>query len=195
VTAPDEPGFLDALRAIREGLDGLGLAWMVIGGVAVIGSGAPRYTADIDATVSAPEASADDIIAALRSHGIEPRIADASAFARDRHVLLLRHAASGVPLDITFAWLPFEDEAIRASRRADYAGVSVPLPRVDDLIIYKLVASRPKDVEDVERLLALHAPALDVPRLKRVIGEFAQALADPERPATLARLLRQAGLA
>jgi hypothetical protein len=194
VSASRDPSFLDALRDVRDGLAGLGLPWMIIGGVAVIASGVPRYTADIDLTVSASDEPPERIIAALRRHGIVPRIEGAAAFARERHVVLLRHEASGVPLDISLAWLPFEEEAIRASREADYAGVPVRLPRVDDLIIYKLVAARPRDVEDVERLLALHGPGLDLPRLARVVGEFADALDDRTRPATLARLLREAGL-
>lgn len=194
MTSPEGPDFLDALRAIRNGLSGLGLPWMVIGGVAVIASGVPRYTADIDATLSASDEPAESIIDALRPHGIAPRIEGAAAFSREHHVLLLRHEASGVPLDISLAWLPFEEQAIRTSRDADYAGVPVRLPRVDDLIIYKLVASRPRDIEDVEQLLALHGPRLDLPRVKQVVGEFADALDDRERPATLARLLREAGL-
>lgn len=194
MSAPGGPGFLEALRAVRDGLADLGLPWMVIGGVAVIASGVPRYTVDIDATLSAPDESPERIIAVLRPHGIVPRLEDAVGFARQRHVLLLRHEPSGVPLDISLAWLPFEREALAAAHDADYAGVPVRLPRVDDLIIYKLVASRPRDIDDVERLLALHGPALDLARLQRIIGEFAEALDDQERPATLTRLLRQAGL-
>jgi len=131
---------------------------------------------------------------ALRAHGIAPRIADAVTFARDHHVLLLRHEASGIPLDISLAWLPFEEAAIQASQESDYGGVPIRVPRPDDLIIYKLVASRPRDLDDVEHLLALYGRGLDLDRLRRVVGEFADALEDAERPATLARLLRQAGL-
>jgi hypothetical protein len=195
VSAPRAPDFLDALRALRDGLAALGRPWMVIGGVAVIASGVPRYTADIDATLSAPGEALEGIVAALGQRGIVPRIADAAGFARAHHVLLLRHDASGVPLDVTLTALPFEEEALRESRECDYAGVLLRLPRVEDLVVYKLVASRPQDVEDAARLLALHGDTLDVARVTRIVEEFAAALDDQERPATLARLLRQAGLA
>ena len=49
MSEPSPADFVAALRALGEGLDALGLPWMVIGGVAVITSGVPRYTADIDA--------------------------------------------------------------------------------------------------------------------------------------------------
>ncbi len=187
--------FVAALRALGDGLEGLGLPWMIIGGVAVIASGVARYTADIDATLSAPEESLERVQAALRERGIEARIESAAAFARDHHVLLLRHESSGVPIDVSLALLPFETEALRASRAIEYAGVTVPVAAVDDLIVYKLVASRPKDIDDAARLLALHGPSLDVARIRRTVAEFAEALEDRERPAVLERLLREAGLA
>jgi hypothetical protein len=195
VSGAGAPGFLDALAALRDGLVELDLPWMVIDGVAVIASGVPRFTADIDVTLSASSERVERIIEVLGSHGITPRIADAVAFARDRHVLLMRHEASGVPLDISMARLPFEEDAIRASETTDYAGVSIRVPRVDDLIVYKLVASRARDLDEVEHLLALSGRRVDVARLRSLVSEFAAALDDVERPATLERLLRQAGLA
>lgn len=54
-------GFLDAPRALRDGLEALGVPWMIIGGVAVIAHGVPRYTADVDATVSAPDEPLDTL--------------------------------------------------------------------------------------------------------------------------------------
>ena len=99
-----------------------------------------------------------------------------------------------VPLDVSLALLPFELEAIQRARRVDYAGISLRIPSPDDLIIYKLVASRPKDLDDAEKLLSLHAEALDIERIRRVVGEFAEILEDLERPKILEALLRRSGL-
>lgn len=194
MTRPGPPRFLEALRALHDGLEELSVPWLVIGGVAVIASGIPRYTVDIDATVWAPALAPEQVLEILRGHGIVPRIEGAAAFARERQVLLLRHDASGVPLDVSLAWLPFESEAIEAGLDRDYAGVPIRVPRPDDLVIYKLVAARPRDIEDAEKLLLLHGATLDVPRVTRIVREFAEALEDPSRVETLERLLRQAGL-
>ena len=64
------------------------------------------------------------------------------AFAHARQVLLTVHEASGTPVDVSLAWLSFEDEALRACRSCDYAGVRIRIPRPEDLLIYKLIASR-----------------------------------------------------
>ena len=153
------PEFLDALRALCDGLRALNVPWMIIGGVAVIAHGVPRYTADVDATVTAPQEPLERIFDVFAHHRIVPRIAGAVAFARDRQVILLRHEPSGVDLDVSLAWLPFELDAIERSEVIDYAGVPIRVARPDDLVIYKLVAARPRDLDDAERLLLLHGPS------------------------------------
>ena len=188
------PEFLDALRALCDGLRGLNVPWMIIGGVAVIAHGVPRYTADVDATFTAPQESLERIFDVFAQHRIVPRIADALAFARDRQIMLFRHEPSGVDLDVSLAWLPFELDAIGRSEEIDYAGVPIRVPRPDDLVIYKLVAARPRDLDDVERLLLLHGPSLDVRRIVATVREFADALEDPGRLDALDRLLKKTGL-
>ncbi len=195
MTEGREAPFLAALRALRDGLESLGAPWMVLGGVAVIARGVPRHTVDIDATVWAAAVAPERALEVLGRYGIVPRIADPIGFARRHQVLPLRHEPSGVPLDVSLAWLPFEDEAIRAAEACDFAGVPVRLARPDDLITYKLVAARARDLEDVEKLLLLHGPTLDVQRIARVVREFSDVLEDRTRIDALERLLRQTGLA
>jgi len=194
VTGPGQTEFLAALGALREGLEALGAPWMCIGGVAVIASGVPRFTGDIDATILASAVDPERVVRVMASHRITPRIEQAVEFARQRHVVLLRHEPSDVPVDVSLTWLPFEEEAIRRAMERDYGGVPVRVPRVEDLIIYKMVAARTRDLEDVERLLLLHAARLDVARIKRIVVEFAEVLEDRTRVEALERLLRSAGL-
>ena len=167
---------------------------MIIGGVAVIAHGVPRYTADVDATFTAPQESLERIFDVFAQHRIVPLIAGALAFARERQVMLLRHEPSGVDLDVSLAWLPFELDAIGRSEVIDYAGVPIRIPHPDDLVIYKLVAARPRDLDDVERLLLLHGPSLDLRRIVATVREFADALEDSERLDALDRLLKKTGL-
>jgi hypothetical protein len=167
---------------------------MIIGGVAVIAHGVPRYTADVDATVSAPGEPIERIFEVFARQHVVPRIDGAVAFARERQVLLLRHEPSGVDLDVSLAWLPFEIEALRRSESCDHAGITIRIPRPDDLVIYKLVAARPRDLEDAEKLLLLHGPRLDLQHIIATVREFADALEDPGRIAALERLLKRTGL-
>jgi hypothetical protein len=187
-------GFADALLALTRALEALGSPSAVIGGVAVIASGVSRATVDIDATVSAREVEPERLAAALAQQDILPRIEGALEFARSRHIFLAEHRPSGVPVDISLAWLPFEEEAIAAAEVREFAGVRTRVARPEDLVIYKMVASRPRDLDDIENLLAVHGRAMNLRRVRAVVADFAAVLEDEERPAILERLLRQAGL-
>jgi len=90
--------------------------------------GVPRQTVDVDATVWGDAVSIEALLDVFHRHHIVPRIADALTFARDRQVLLLRHLDSGTPIEVTFASLPFEREAIGRATRVDFGGVEVASP-------------------------------------------------------------------
>jgi predicted nucleotidyltransferase len=93
-----------------------------------------------------------------------PRISDAIAFARERQVLLLRHEPSGVTIEVSFAWLPFEEEALERAYEIDFQGVRLRVARAEDLIVYKAAAWRDRDRADIERLLVLHLEQINFPR-------------------------------
>jgi hypothetical protein len=164
---------------------------MVIGGVAVIARGVARLTDDVDATVVGADFDLDTAVAVLSRHEIVPRVEDAIAFARQRQVLLLRHVPSGTPLDLSLAWLSFEIEAIERADRLDLGGVEAPVATTDDLLIYKAIAWRPRDREDIERLMAA-GHAIDLARVQATVELLSDALEEPERAIRFADLVRRA---
>lgn len=157
---------------------------MVIGGIAVIARGVRRFTADIDAAVRGDAIPIDKVLAALAKKRIVPRTADAEQFARENLVLLVRHEPSGVDLDISFAWTEFEHEAIAAATVAAFGSVNAPMARPEDLIIFKSIAGRGRDIDDATALLALY-PQLDVARVRTRVRELAGAAETPELGAGL----------
>jgi len=160
-------------------LDATRIPAMIIGGVAVSALGRPRLTQDVDALVSLPESKWAESLTSAAAYGLQPRIEDALDFARRSRVLLLRHSLSGIDIDVTFAALPFELAAISRRARLELGGVRVPLPRVEDLLVMKAIAHRPKDIEDLRGLLAAH-PAADVEAAREWIREFAAAMNMPD---------------
>lgn len=54
-------------------------------------------------------------------------------------------------------------------------GLRVRLSRVEDLLIMKAVARRPKDLQDIAGLLAAH-PEADVAAVRQWVSEFATAM-------------------
>lgn len=166
---------------------------MVIGGIAVIARGVPRQTVDIDATVWGGSIGIDRLLAELARDGIVSRTADADAFARRHQVLLVRHAPTGTPLEISLAWLPFEREALDRASEVDFGGVAIRVAAVEDLVVYKAVAWRERDRTDIERLLVRHGASIDLARVRAVVEEFAKALEEPQRVAEFDALVRRSG--
>jgi hypothetical protein len=183
---------VQALGDLAAALDRLPGPSMLIGGIAVIAHGVPRVTRDIDATIELTGNPIDLIIASMEARGIEARIEDAASFARECAVLLLRHRRSRVEIDLSLASLPFEHEALHAALVATVGGVRLRLARPEDLIIYKSAAWRPQDRQDVERLVALWRPELDLSRVRRIVAEICDALDVPERVAELEDILSAA---
>ncbi len=57
-------------------------------------------------------------------------------------------------------------------------GLRVHLPRIEDLLLMKAVAGRPKDLQDIEGPLAAH-PNADIAVARQWIQEFATAMTMP----------------
>jgi len=166
---------LAALADLMKWLDAANMPSMIIGGVAASLLGQPRLTQDVDALAILPEGEWGNAVSTAARHGILPRIENPLDFARRSRVLLMRHVESGIDIDVTFGGLSFEQAAIDNSKIHDIGGLRVRLPRVEDLLIMKAVARRPKDLQDIEGLLSAH-PEADVATVRQWVSEFATAM-------------------
>jgi hypothetical protein len=131
---------LAALRDLVVRLQDAPTPGMVIGGVAASLLGRPRVTRDIEALVLLDESQWAAFLTKVAEFGFVPRLSDALTPARQARVLLVRHEASGVDLDIAFGTLPFEEEAVARTVWHDVGGVRIPLPLPEDLLIMKAIA-------------------------------------------------------
>ena len=102
----------------------------------------------------------------------------------------IRHTTSWIDVDPTFGELPFGRAAVANCENHDVGGIRVRLPRVEDLLVMKAIARRPKDVEDLQGLLAAH-PELDVTSARRWVREFAIAMSMPDMLREFDALLAQ----
>lgn len=132
-----------------------------IGGLAVLRWGAPRFTRDVDITLFCPFGHEAEASAPLLGAGYKGRVADAAEFARRSRVLLLE-APNGVPIDVAFAALPFEEGLIARSTLYEFEeNRAVRTCSAEDLIVTKLFAFRPRDVVDAESVVIRQSGVLD----------------------------------
>lgn len=167
-----------ALRAVSALLAALPGPTMFIGGLAVIVHGHVRTTDDIDATASGQRVTPEQIVSLAVAHDIHPRIADALTFARRTQVLLLVHGPTGVKVDLSLAWLPFEEEALARQMIVRFHDLELHVCDPEDLIVYKLVAARPVDLEDARQVAMRHRARIDRERVRRTLTAFDEILED-----------------
>ena len=168
-----------ALADLMGWLDAAHIPSMIIGGVAASVLGRPRLTQDVDALAILAESDCAEAVRVAAQYNIVPRIDDVLRFAERTRVLLMRHVTSGVDIDVTLGELQFERAAVAQCENLHIGGINVRLPRVEDLLVMKAIARRPKDIEDLKGLLAAH-PDADVARARRWVREFATAMSTPD---------------
>ena len=168
-----------ALRDLSAWLEATQVPGAIIGGVAASLLGRPRLTRDVDAMVILDEGKWGEFLSAGKRLGFVPRLGDPLEFAQKARVLLVRHEASGIDVDVAIGGLPFEEETLARAARVEVGGIRLPLPTPEDLIVMKAVAHRPRDLIDVESLLDAY-PKLDTRRILRLVREFSSALEKPE---------------
>jgi len=174
-------------------LDGSGIQAVFVGGIAGAALARARVTRDVDLLAALPQDGLEGLPATLGPFGLAVRAPDAISRARRSAILPLRHAASGLDIDVLIAVAPFHQEVIAAGSWADYHGVQLRLPRVEDLLIMKALAGRPKDQIDIVEILEFCGDAgVDLARVRRSVAEVAEATAMPERVDELDRLIRAA---
>jgi predicted nucleotidyltransferase len=166
---PELPQLLATLtRALRDA----GLPFMLIGGQAVLLHGRPRLTEDIDITLGAGPERLPDLLAACAASALTPLPADPAAFVAETCVLPARHAATGMRVDCIFSTTAYEREAIGRAELVAVGGERVPVASAEDLLVHKLFAGRPRDLEDAASVVRRKGATLDWEYVRRAAAGF-----------------------
>jgi hypothetical protein len=173
-TVPVQPAALEVLTALSTVLPRWG-QWYLFGAQAVIAYGVPRLSADVDVTLKLSPDDPQRFARDMATAGFALRVDDED-FVRRTRVMPFVHLATAMPLDVVLAGSGLEDEFIDRARTVDIGGVTVPLIDPEDLLIAKILAGRPKDLEDARGLWRLRGPELDSARIRRTLQLLEQAL-------------------
>ena len=180
--------FKPLLRDLSRWLNAADVRGAIIGGVAASIWGRPRTTRDVDVAVILDEDKWPVLFQAGQQCGFEPRLSDALEFAAQSRVLLMRHVASGIDVDLTFGILAFEHQMLKRAVSFQLNGESILLCTPEDLIVMKALARRARDLADIESVLDAQ-PQLNIAYVRRCVGELAAFLDAPEIVLTLENLL------
>lgn len=142
-----------------------GVRFVVVGGVAVVLHGHPRFTADLDLVVSLDAANVDRLVSSLQRLGFRPAVpADPRGLAdpqqrerwkSEQQALVLPFASpsfAGTTVDV-FIEPPIEFEALwREARLVPLGRETLRIGSIPHLVEMKRGTGRPRDAEDVAAL-------------------------------------------
>lgn len=163
--------FQNLLASLARALDGAGIPYMVIGGQAVLVHGDPRLTRDIDITLGVDNVALPRLLALGKTIGLIPSVSDVEQFVQKTNVLPLSSTSDAIRVDLIFSFTHYEAEAVQRAASVQVLDTPVKFATAEDLIVQKLVAGRPRDIEDVRGIL-LRQKYLDQDYLKKWLPTF-----------------------
>jgi len=176
---------------VAKWLEKQGVRHFFIGGIAIQYWAEPRMTRDVDITVLIEPKNFESFLnKAVET--FKPRIPDAVEFAVKHRVLLLE-TKEGIPIDISLGIPGYEEEAWRNSIEVEFPPFGkLRLISAEDLIIYKCVAGRARDVEDVVNILVKQQLQLDVERIKSWLQSFLEIIEEHDPLSLFEEAFKQA---
>jgi predicted nucleotidyltransferase len=153
----------ETLHEVVELLDRLAIEYAIMGGFAVRAHGVPRPTYDVDLTLELPRESLDHLFRELRDYDFEiPEIYETGWVDQLKGMPLLkvRRYMGGETLDVDLflAEAGFLTEVMERRRRVDAEGKMLWVITPEDIVLLKLLASRPRDLGDIEDVFFMQAP-------------------------------------
>jgi hypothetical protein len=165
----------EAYGALARAFDGLGVRWYLFGAQAAILYGVARFTEDIDVTVELGKRPTQALIDALADQGFRVRITG-DAFIETTRVVPLVHVSTSIPVDVVLSGPGLEEAFLNAAVEVDVDGISVPVARAEDLVVMKILAARPKDIEDIVVILAAQRRTFDDAQVRQLLVTLEEAL-------------------
>ncbi len=163
--------FEEILARIAAGLNRHRIPYMIIGGQAVLLYGEPRLTRDIDITLGVNIDRITELIAVVKELSLKHLPEDVEAFVAQTMVLPAVDEATGIRVDFIFSFLPYEREAIGRARKVMVLNQDICFASPEDVIIHKIFAGRPRDMEDVRTILVKN-PGVDISYIRNWLKEF-----------------------
>ncbi len=163
--------FEELLSRIGSALKKYGIPYMIIGGQAVLLYGEPRLTRDIDITLGVNKERLKDLLDILKEIILKPLPPNPESFVGDTMVLPCIDEITSIRVDFIFSYTPYEIQAIKRAHTVTLSDHGVKFASPEDVIIHKIFAGRPRDLEDVKSIIPKN-PEIDRDYIRRWLREF-----------------------
>jgi len=159
------------ISILAENLDKAQIEYMIIGGQAVLVYGEPRLTKDIDVTVGVDPHEKEKIIDLAKSMKLTPLVKNPQEFIDETFVLPCESKEYKFRVDFIFSNSEFEKGALKRVNEISVDGYKVKFASLEDIIIHKIIAGRPRDIEDVKSII-LKNKKIDMDYINNALKTF-----------------------
>lgn len=166
----------EVLADLGRAFAAIGVRWYLFGAQAAILYGAARLSADVDVTVALGDRRIAELVATLDASGFEARVPEPAAFAETSRVLPVVHRPTRMPADVILAGPGLEERFLAQAEVRTIEDVVVPVASAPDVVVMKVLAGRPQDLEDVTAVLRAQGDGLDAARPRAMLRELERAL-------------------
>lgn len=157
---------ITAVERLGEAFDARGIRYALLGGLATMLRGRPRFTQDVDVLLDVPQVALpgllDDLL--VRGFSLDPQTV-IREFVQ-HHMTAFRFGV--VRIDWLKPVLPLYAHALAAATSLPWTdGHALRVLAPEGLVVTKMVAYRPQDQEDIRTLLAANRDTIDVDLIRR----------------------------
>ena len=167
--------FKELLIRISGKLSEEDIPYMVIGGQAVLYYGEPRLTEDIDITLGVGPEEYKKIKELVDKLSMNILVKNPEDFVKGTMVLPVMDKKTGIRVDFIFSFSVYEREAIKRAVDVKFNNHTVKFGSIEDIIIHKIVSGRPRDIEDVEKIMIKNSE-YDIEYIKKWLLKFDKSL-------------------
>lgn len=171
-----------AVESLAQAFAARSVRYALIGGLAIVLRGRPRFTRDVDFLIEVPQVVLPGLLDDLveRGFSIDPEVV-IKQYVRE-------HVASfpfgGVRVDWLKPVLPLYSRALADAAPLEWMeGHTVQVATAEGLILTKMVAFRPQDQIDITTLLTANRDNIDIGLIRKEWSPFAAS--EPKRTAWL----------
>lgn len=181
----------EVAKDIASCLEKQGVVYAITGAVAAAFWGVVRPTKDIDLLLLAERVRMPAVFERLNEIGCS--IGLESALESIRKDFTVRTVCRSVPVEIFVPVLPWHHSALKRRVRKDVEGVPMWVMAAEDIVIFKTIFWRPKDVADIAGILSIQGEKIDSLYIRSWLDEMLPRDDDMKRMGQVERWMREFG--
>lgn len=157
---------IHAVELLAEVFAAKSIRYAIVGGLATVLRGRPRFTQDADVLLDVPQVSLPSLLDELRQRGFDFDTTKVIQEYVREHMTVVQYRS--IRVDWLKPVIPLYSHALRDAEKLPWTeGRLVRVAKPEGIILTKMLAFRPQDQADIDTLLAANSDTIDLDYIRR----------------------------